>query len=201
MSWRISRSAGARCVPVALALAALAACTSDGQPPVVAATDDRLHTMAAPAEARPAAPVEPVETTASDEPTITARLTSPAMPVPAPTPPAALPPRAEPPAPAEPSPPAKPPPIELAGLDGDKVAELLGRPHHVWREPPTAVWQYRAIECVLHVFFYPAAGERLAVVHVTRRRPGRPAQPANGAIDPLPNDFSDELCRRVEAAG
>ncbi len=201
MSWRISRSAGARCVSAALLLAALAACTSDGKPPVVAAIDDRLHTMAAPAEARPAAPVEPVETTASDEPTITARLTPPATPAPSTAPAPTPPPRAEPPAPAEPSPPAKPPPIELAGLDGDEVAELLGRPHHVWREPPAAVWQYRATECVLHVFFYPAAGARLAVVHVTRRRPGSPARPTNGAIDPASSDFTDELCRRVEAAG
>ncbi len=195
MSCHASRQAGVRWVPVALLFAALAACTSDGQTPVVAAVDDRPRPVAAPvaapAEARPAAPVEPVEPV---EPTITARLTPPAESAPAT--PVAPPRRSEPPPKPEP-----PKPIELAGMNGDKVAELLGRPHHVWREPPAAVWQYRATDCVLHVFFYPAAGAGLAVVHVTRRRLGSPARPTNGAIDPAPSDFSDELCRRVEAAG
>ena len=228
MSWRTNWPAAARCGSAALVLAALAACTSDGQPPAVAATDDRLYAVVAPAAARPAAPdasVEPVEPTITTRPTPLATQ-APAPPATqAPAPPAtmapalvptpapvlapalapvlapALAPGAEPPPPAEPSPPVKPPPIELAGLNGDKVAELLGRPHHVWREPPAAVWQYRATDCVLHVFFYPAAGEPLRVVHVTRRRPGGPAQPTNGAINAVPSDFSDALCRRVEAAG
>lgn len=157
---------------------ALAACTADGQAPV--ATDDRqTASPAAPADPSPAAPAPPVE------PTVTARLTPPAEP--APVPQAA-------------APPPKPPPIELVGMAGDRVVDALGRPHHVWREPPAAVWQYRVTDCVVHVFFYPTAGDGLRVVHVTRRQTGGSAKSANGAVQPAPTEYSDKLCRRVELA-
>ncbi len=182
----VGRAAATPFVRVGLVSLALAACTADGQAPVVGSVDDRPPAVAAPTLAKPAEPVESM---------ITARLTPPAESAPAT--PVAPPRRSEPP----PEPPPEPPkPIELAGMNGDKVAELLGRPHHVWREPPAAVWQYRATDCVLHVFFYPTAGDRLRVIHVTRRRPGAPARPTNGVINPVPADFSDELCRRVETA-
>ena len=184
MSLTAERLDAAPFIPVVLLALVLAACTADGRAPVVAAFDERPTSVAAPIPAKPIEPVEPVG------PPITARLTPPAEP--APTPPVVLPRRAE--------PPAKPPPIQLVGLSGEKVADVLGRPHHVWREPPAAVWQYRATGCVLHVFFYPAAGDRLQVVHVTRRRASTPARQTTGAKHRVSTVFSDELCRRVDSA-
>ena len=92
---------------------------------------------------------------------------------------------------------AKPLTAALVGMAAEAVVEKLGRPHHVWREPPAAVWQYRDRDCVLHVFFYPAdAG--LRVVHVEVRQSagdatiGPAANPANPAY---PAEMSKFSCR------
>ncbi len=64
--------------------------------------------------------------------------------------------------------PDPPKPDELIGLVAEQVAGRIGRPHHVWHEPPAAVWQYAERGCVLHVFLYPDAGD-MRVRHVELR--------------------------------
>ena len=49
----------------------------------------------------------------------------------------------------------RPDPGELVGMTGGEVAELLGRPGLLRREPPAEVWRYAGPSCVLHIFLYP----------------------------------------------
>lgn len=60
-------------------------------------------------------------------------------------------------------------PKQLYGLDGQKVANLLGPAGFVRRDGPAEVWQYRAEACVLDVYLYREAG-RLTVAHVDLRK-------------------------------
>jgi hypothetical protein len=47
---------------------------------------------------------------------------------------------------------------ELTGLQPADVVSILGPPD-LWRaEPPAELWQYRAADCVLNLFFYSDAG-------------------------------------------
>ena len=79
-------------------------------------------------------------------------------------------------------------------MAAEAVAEQLGRPHHVWHEPPAAVWQYRDRDCVLHLFFYPAdAG--LRVVHVELRR-----SDADASIAPVAAENAARPTYRAEMA-
>lgn len=64
--------------------------------------------------------------------------------------------------------PDPPKPDELIGMVAEQVAGRIGRPDHVWRESPAAVWQYADRGCVLHVFLYPDAGD-MRVRHVELR--------------------------------
>lgn len=60
-------------------------------------------------------------------------------------------------------------PNRLFGLDGHRVAELLGPASFVRRDGPAEVWQYRAEACVLDVYLYKESGA-LAVAHVDLRQ-------------------------------
>jgi hypothetical protein len=52
---------------------------------------------------------------------------------------------------------------DLNGLKPDDVLSMLGQPDLKRDEPPAEVWQYRAADCVLNLFFYDdAGGYRLA---------------------------------------
>jgi hypothetical protein len=54
---------------------------------------------------------------------------------------------------------ARPPAIkDLAGLKPADVLSILGQPDLKRDEPPAELWQYRAADCVLNLFFYDDAG-------------------------------------------
>jgi hypothetical protein len=45
-------------------------------------------------------------------------------------------------------------PAELTGLRQAEILALLGEPDFRRSEPPAELWQYRAADCVLDLFFY-----------------------------------------------
>ncbi|HEY1506188.1 MAG TPA: hypothetical protein VGF92_17915 [Stellaceae bacterium] len=47
---------------------------------------------------------------------------------------------------------------DLAGLKPADVVAILGQPDLRRDEPPAELWQYRAADCVLNLFFYGGAG-------------------------------------------
>jgi hypothetical protein len=47
---------------------------------------------------------------------------------------------------------------KLAGLKPADVLAMLGNPDLRRTEPPAELWQYRAADCVLNLFFYDEAG-------------------------------------------
>jgi hypothetical protein len=74
-------------------------------------------------------------------------------------------------APAPPQTPPRAPEIkELAGLRPADVLSILGPPDLRRDEPPAQLWQYRAADCVLNLFFYSeAGGYRLAHAEAWQR--------------------------------
>jgi hypothetical protein len=59
---------------------------------------------------------------------------------------------------------------DLAGLKPADVLSILGQPDLKRQEPPAELWQYRAADCVLNLFFYDeAGGYRLAHVEAWQR--------------------------------
>lgn len=59
---------------------------------------------------------------------------------------------------------------DLAGLKPADVISILGEPDLRRDEPPAELWQYRAADCVLNLFFYSEAGSyRLAHVEAWQR--------------------------------
>jgi len=82
----------------------------------------------------------------------------PASPAP-PAPPPPAPPRAAhvvpPPPPPAPSPLTE---IKLVGLSEDEVQALLGAPNTAADRPPAKVWEYRAGNCAVDVYFYLDVG-------------------------------------------
>ena len=67
-------------------------------------------------------------------------------------------------------------PGQLNGLDGHRVADLLGPASFVRRDGPAEVWQYRLEACVLDVYLYRDAGA-LTVAHVDLRKRSNAALP------------------------
>lgn len=66
-------------------------------------------------------------------------------------------------------------PKQLFGMDGHRVAALLGPASFVRRDGPAEVWQYRAKACVLDVYLYKDAGA-LSVAHVYLRKRSKATQ-------------------------
>jgi hypothetical protein len=59
---------------------------------------------------------------------------------------------------------------KLAGLKPAEVLAMLGTPDLKRTEPPAELWQYRAADCVLNLFFYDgASGYRLTHVEAWQR--------------------------------
>jgi len=59
---------------------------------------------------------------------------------------------------------------DLAGLQPADVVAILGPPDLRRDEPPAELWQYRAADCVLNLFFYREAGSyRLAHAEAWQR--------------------------------
>jgi hypothetical protein len=68
---------------------------------------------------------------------------------------------------------------DLAGLKPDDVASILGQPDLKRNEPPAKLWQYRAADCVLNLFFYDTAGSyRLTHAETWQRTLSAGASPA-----------------------
>jgi hypothetical protein len=67
-------------------------------------------------------------------------------------------------------------PKQLFGLNGQRVAALLGPASFVRRDGPAEVWQYRAKACVLDVYLYKDAKD-LTVAHVDLRKRKKATQP------------------------
>jgi len=62
---------------------------------------------------------------------------------------------------------------QLIGLTESDVANLLGQPTLLRRDPPAEVWQYARRDCVLFLFLYDAKGESgHKVNHVEMRSRG-----------------------------
>ena len=67
-------------------------------------------------------------------------------------------------------PPRTPEIKDLAGLQPADVVAILGPPDLRRDEPPAELWQYRAADCVLNLFFYREAGSyRLAHAEAWQR--------------------------------
>lgn len=66
---------------------------------------------------------------------------------------------------------------DLAGLHPADIVALLGQPDLRRDEPPAELWQYRAADCVLTLFFYrEPGGYRLARAETWQRNfAGNPA--------------------------
>jgi hypothetical protein len=59
---------------------------------------------------------------------------------------------------------------KLAGLKPSDVLAMLGNPDLRRTEPPAELWQYRAADCVLNLFFYDEAGDyRLTHIEAWQR--------------------------------
>jgi hypothetical protein len=59
---------------------------------------------------------------------------------------------------------------KLAGLNPAEVLAMLGNPDLRRTEPPAELWQYRAADCVLNLFFYDEnGGYRLSHVEAWQR--------------------------------
>lgn len=62
----------------------------------------------------------------------------------------------------------------LNGLSSENIEMLLGTPHFRRRDKPAELWQYRARDCVIDLFFYPGGSAGLAVEYMdVRLAPGR----------------------------
>lgn len=62
---------------------------------------------------------------------------------------------------------------ELTGLHQADILALLGKPDFTLDEPPAELWQYRAADCVLSLFFYREPSEyRLVRAEAWQRSPG-----------------------------
>jgi hypothetical protein len=69
---------------------------------------------------------------------------------------------------------------DLAGLKPDDVLSILGQPDLKRDEPPAELWQYRAADCVLNLFFYnDADGYRLSHAEAWQRTLAAGASPAH----------------------
>ena len=59
---------------------------------------------------------------------------------------------------------------DLTGLRPADIVSILGPPDLKRDEPPAELWQYRAADCVLNLFFYDnAGGFRLSRVETWQR--------------------------------
>ena len=68
---------------------------------------------------------------------------------------------------------------DLAGLQPADVVSILGSPDLRRAEPPAELWQYRAADCVLNLFFYSEeGGYRLAHAEAWQRTPTAGSVPA-----------------------
>ena len=67
--------------------------------------------------------------------------------------------------------PSRPPDVkDLTGLRPADIVSILGQPDLKRDEPPAELWQYRAADCVLNLFFYNnAGGFRLSRVETWQR--------------------------------
>ena len=68
---------------------------------------------------------------------------------------------------------------DLAGLKPADVVSILGPPDLRRDEPPAELWQYRAADCVLNLFFYgDDGGYRLAHAEAWQRTLSGGSEPA-----------------------
>jgi hypothetical protein len=78
---------------------------------------------------------------------------------------------------------------DLAGLQPADVLKILGRPDLRREESPASLWQYRAADCVLNLFFYRGAdGDRLVRIETWQRN-------LDGATKPVPCSNHDAPLR------
>ncbi len=75
-------------------------------------------------------------------------------------------------------------PSRLMGLDRAGLAELLGNPELLRREPPAEIWQYRGGSCVFDVFLYEEAG-RQRVTYLEARDGAARRVGARGCLNEL----------------
>ena len=60
-------------------------------------------------------------------------------------------------------------PMQLFGLAGQTISDLLGPAYFIRRDGPAEVWQYRAKACVLDIYLYKEAGA-LTAAHIDLRK-------------------------------
>jgi len=77
----------------------------------------------------------------------------------------------------DPPPKPAPDPAELLGAGPDDVKTRLGRPAHIWREAPGAMWQYVTDVCVLSIYLHAAnSGLKVIAIQARNRKDGQPAE-------------------------
>src|SRR6185437_8156169 len=111
------------------------------------------------------------------------------------TPVAEVTPKSASPQPAPPAPENGAPAIkDLAGLKPADVLSILGKPDLKRDEPPAELWQYRAADCVLNLFFYREAGVyRLLSAESWTRASAASAAPVPCRAAGAPVDFHTAL--------
>jgi hypothetical protein len=129
-------------------------------------------------------------------------LFEPAPPPPSPAPPAPAPeaPRAVRVVPPPPRPaPAPPSEIKLVGLSEDEVQALLGPPSSATDQPPAKVWQYRAGNCAVDVYFYLDVGRNaFYALHYDNPAPTSPGSPVQATVSAAhDHDAADRCLTRV----
>jgi len=83
---------------------------------------------------------------------------------------------------------------DLTGLRPSDVAAVLGPPDLRREEPPAQLWQYRAADCILNLFFYRDGGiYRLARAETWQRDPANTtsAHSCRDAMAPLRTPGND----------
>ena len=114
-------------------------------------------------------------------------------------------PRNRPAARTEPAPKTPPRPTpdlqQLVGMNRGGLSGLLGKPTQWRREPPAEVWQYRASQCILHVFLYKDTDEgRYLVSHVEAvRRQQRTIHTIGSSDDSIQRECFGRVLHRAMA--
>jgi hypothetical protein len=89
--------------------------------------------------------------------------------------------------------------IKLVGLSESEVQALLGPPSTAADQPPAKVWQYRAGNCAVDVYFYLDVGRNaFYALHYDSPAPTSPGSPGPATVSAAhDHDAADRCLSRV----
>jgi hypothetical protein len=94
--------------------------------------------------------------------------------------------------------PEPPPPLKLIGLSRGEAEALLGPPAAEAERSPAKVWQYRAVDCTVDVYFYlDVARNEFYALHYEARGP---QTAAGGTAVVGRSEAADRCLRRIHDA-